>query len=147
MTKPPIDKGSTRRVGNKSPPVEHQIKKGQVLNPEGGRAHNKAIRALSKLTVETYREVIELVLTGNLTSLKAMAEHPDTPAIQVGVAHAFMKAIKNGDYNVIERIAERIVGKIPDHIKIESNNVNANINTQIDKVALKKALEDIEKDI
>lgn len=105
-----------------------KFKKGQSGNPNGGRAHSPAIRALKNLTVDTYREVIELVLTGNLAALKAMVEHPDTPAVQVGVATAFMKAIKNGDYGVIERIAERIVGKIPDVVQVTNNtNLNATV--------------------
>jgi hypothetical protein len=123
------------------------IKKGEVRNPEGSRSHNPAVKALKKLTLETYREVIELVLTGNLASLKALAENPDTPAIQVGVATAFMKAITAGDYNVIEQIASRIVGKIPDEINVNSKNVNANLNASIDKEKLKKALIDLENDV
>lgn len=126
---------------NAKPPKSAQFKPGQSGNPLGGKLHNPAIRALTKLTVETYREVIELVLTGNLTDLKNMVENPKTPAIQVGVAAAFMKAIKSGDYAVIERIAERIVGKIPDQLNVSSTNMNANVNTTIDAVKLKAALE------
>ena len=124
-----------------------QWKKGQSGNPNGARAHNHAVKALARLTVATYREVIELVLTGNLTELKAMAENPKTPAIQVGVASAFMKAIKSGDYAVIERIAERIVGKIPDEINVNSKNLNANLNAAVDKELLKKALAELENDV
>lgn len=131
----------------KPPPIETRFKKGKSGNPDGGRTHNPAVRALKKLTLETYREVIELVLTGNLSDLKRMAEHPSTPAIQVGVATAFMKAIKNGDYAVIERIAERIVGKIPDELKVSSSNVNANLNATIDKEKLKAALEQLEREV
>ena len=134
-------------AGYKKPPVHSQFKKGQSGNPEGGRAHNPAIKALKNLTVETYREVIELVLTGNLAQLKAMAEHPETSALQVGIATAFMKAIQSGDYSVIERIAERIVGKIPDELNVRSTNTNANLNTAIDKAKLKAAMAELEKDV
>jgi len=138
--------------GNKTAKINPKMKaaqfqKGRSGNPAGARAHNPAIKALRKLTLETYREVIELVLTGNLTELKAMAEDPDTPAVQVGIATAFMKAIKNGDYSVIERIAERIIGKIPDELNINSKNVNANLNAAIDKEKLKAAYAELEKDV
>lgn len=126
---------------------KYKFKKGQSGNPNGARAHNPAVKALKKLTLETYREVVELVLTGNLTDLKAMAEDPATPAVQVGIATAFMKAIKEGDYGVIERIAERIIGKIPDELKVTSNNVNANLNATIDKEKLKAAYAELEKDV
>lgn len=122
------------------------FKKGQSGNPRGGQMHNPAVKALKKLTIETYREVIELVLTGNLTDLKAMAENPATPALQVGIAAAFMKAIKSGDYTVIERIAERIVGKIPDVVNVNSTNTNTNLNS-IDKATLRQALAELEDDV
>lgn len=134
-------------MARKPPPEATRFKKGKSGNPEGARAHNPATRALSRLTIETYREVIELVLTGNLEALRKMVEHPNTPAIQVGVATAFMKAIKNGDYAVIERIAERIVGKIPDELKVSSNNLNTNLHTAIDRTKLKAALEQLEAEI
>lgn len=127
--------------------AKHTFKKGQSGNPDGARAHNPAIKALKNITLESFREVIELVLKGNLRELKAMAEDPETSALQVGVATAFMKAIKTGDYNVIEQIASRIVGKIPDEINVNAKNLNTNLNTVIDKDKLKKALADLEADV
>jgi hypothetical protein len=124
-----------------------KFKKGVSGNPEGSRAHNPAIRALKKLTIEIYREVIELAMTSNLAALKEVAEHPDTPAVQVGVAVALMKAIREGDYGVIERIAERIVGKIPDELNVNSKNFNANLNARIDQTKLKAALAKLEDDV
>lgn len=132
----------------KPPPKHSQFKKGNKANPLGGNAHNPALKALKKLTVDTYREVIELVLQGKVDDLKAMAQNPDTPAVQVGIAVSFLKAIKNGDYNVIERIAERIVGKIPDVIHMNSQ-VTASINAQIktiDPVALRAAMDKLKQD-
>lgn len=130
---------------NAKPPKHAQFKKGQSGNPAGGRLHNPVTKALKNLTIETYREVIQLVLTGNVAAIKAMVEHPSTPAIQVGIATAFMKAIKNGDYAVIERIAERIVGKIPDELKVTSNNTNL-VGT-IDPTKLKAALAKLDEEV
>ena len=129
--------------------IEKMFRPGQSGNPKGRPKLTPEQRELRKLTIETYKEVIELVLTGNLKELKEMAEDPSTPAIQVGIAMSFMKAIKAGDYTVIERIAERIVGKIPDLVHVTSQN-NTNINTKvaiIDRDLLKKALTDIESDV
>ncbi len=133
----------------KPPPKHSRFKKGKSGNPSGGRAHNPATKALRKLTIETYREVIQLVLDGKVQDLKDMAEHSDTPAIQVGIAVAFLKAIKNGDYSVIERIAERIVGRIPEVVTVNQNTnmaINASIKV-IDKVALKAAMDELEKEV
>ncbi len=129
------------------PPEATRFKKGQSGNPLGGKLHNPAVKALKKLTIDSYREVIELVLTNNVEAIKRMIQNPDTPAIQVGVATSFMKAIKDGDYGIIERIAERIVGKIPEELNVTSKNVNANLNASIDKQKLKAALAKLESDV
>lgn len=96
---------------------KHAFKKGQSGNPLGGKLHNPAIRALKNLTVEVYREVIELALVSNIAALQEVANNPNTPAVQVGVAKALIVAIRKGDWNIVNAIAERIVGKIPDKIE------------------------------
>lgn len=128
------------------PPKHSQFKKGKSGNPEGARKHNPALKALKKITIESYREIIELVLTSDVRAIKAIAEDPKSTGLQVGIAVAFMKAIKNGDYTVIERIAERIVGKIPDEIKIQPLSINQKV-TVIDRAALAKALVELEEEV
>lgn len=138
----------------KNPPIgapqlkPYHFKPGQSGNPEGGRAHNPIKRALAKLTVDTYREVIEMVLTGNIDNLRAMIRDKKTSAIQVGIATAFVKAIESGDYGVIERIAERIVGKIPDELNVNSKNLNVGVNSKpIDMNVLKEAIAKLESQV
>lgn len=137
-----MPKGQTKHL------KKHQFKPGESGNPEGARRHNPIQKALKNLTVTTYREVIEAVLTGNVDNLRVMIQDPKTSALQVGVARAFVKAIEAGDYGVIERIAERIVGKIPDELNVNSTNLNANLNTKpIDRAQLKAALAKLEADV
>lgn len=132
--------------GAPPPPVEYRWKKGQSGNPQG-RKPNLITRALKDLTVETYREVIKAVCTGNLENLQAMVDDPSISALQVGVAQAFLNALKAGDYSTIERIAERIVGKIPDELNVNSKNFNANLNAHIDSTKVKAALQKLQDDI
>lgn len=134
-------------IGHGKPPKQFQWKPGQTGNPDGGRAHNPAIRALRKLTIELYREVIEVVLTGNMWELEAIENDPETPAIQVGVAKSFRLAITRGDWLMIEQVASRIVGKIPEQLIVESKNLNANINVAIDNEKMKAALKALEEKI
>lgn len=134
---------------NPKPPPKHgQIKKGEVRNPTGvgGVHHNPLIKALRKVTLESYREIIELVMTSDIAAIKKIAENPKSTGLQVGISVAFLKAIKNGDYAVIERIAERIVGKIPDEIKIQPMSINQKV-TVIDRAALAKALLELEEEV
>lgn len=120
------------------PPKHSQFKPGKSGNPEGARKHNPIRKALKNLTVESYREVIEAVCTGNVAHLQDMVKDPKTSALQVGVAAAVIKAIQVGDYTTIERIAERIVGKIPDELNVKSSNTNLN-SAPIDLDQLKAA--------
>lgn len=140
------------KKGVKSDPVHlkpFHIQKGQVLNPEGARAHNSALKALRKTTLETYREVIELILQGDMKQLTAMSQSKTISALHVGIARAFHRAINAGDYTVIERIAERIIGKIPENININQTG-NLDINSRVthfDGAALKIAMAKLESDV
>lgn len=132
---------------NPKPPPKHgQIKKGEVRNPRGGNAHNPALKALRKLTIDSYRQIIELVVSCDLEAIKKIASDPESTGLQVGIAVAFLKAIKNGDYTVIERIAERIIGKIPEQITINPLTVNARV-THIDPAKLKAAMDELDKEV
>jgi hypothetical protein len=127
------------------PPKQHRWKKGESGNPEGGRRHNPVVRALRNLTVEVYREVIEVVCKEDWDELERMSEDRTLPAIQVGVARAFLFALRAGDYATIERIAERIVGKIPDELNVNAKNLNigATLDPEKLRLALKKLKDEV----
>jgi hypothetical protein len=61
--------------------------------------------------------------------LEALLKHPKTSALQVAIIRCFIKAANSGDYSVVERICERVVGKIPEviHVRSENKNVNATV--------------------
>jgi len=125
----------------------YMFKPGQSGNPEGGRRHNPAIKALKKITLEVYREIIELVLTENISELERIENDPQTPAIQVGAARAFRLGIQRGDWNLIEQFAARLVGKIPDELNVRSQNLNANLNGALDPLKVKAALKELEEEV
>ena len=139
MSKRPLPKAAAK----------YKFKPGVSGNPNGRPPLTKEQKALRSLTLQSYREVIEMALTGNLEELKEFAQDPDTPVIQVGVATAILKAIKNGDASVLEQFAARIIGKIPDVININSNtnmNVNAAVAVLTDdelKARLRKLRSDV----
>lgn len=143
-----LDKPDKRKK-NPGGPVHTQFKKGQSGNPLGGKLHNPIKRALKNLTVDTYREVIELVCQNDIDALEEMSESRTITALQVGVARAFLKAMRDGDYGTIERIAERIVGKIPDKLEVTGDNVNRNlnVNAEVSDEILKHALAKLRDDV
>lgn len=122
----------------KPPPKHSQFKPGKSGNPSGRPALNPIFKALKNLTVQSYREVIEKVCTGNIDALRIMAEDSKTSALQLGVVKSMIKAIMSGDYATIDRIAERVVGKIPDELNVNSTNTNLN-SEPIDPIKLKEA--------
>lgn len=93
-----------------------QFKKGQSGNPQGARLHNPHLKALKRITNEAYKSIIEVVMTGTIEDLKAIADNPKSSAVEVGIARAFFNAVKNGDYSVIDKISERIIGKVKDTV-------------------------------
>lgn len=64
-------------------------------------------------------EIIELAIMGNLKGLQQLIDNPETPAIQVGLAQSMVRAINHGDWDVLESIMGRIIGKVPDKIQVE----------------------------
>lgn len=131
---------------NPKPPPKHgQIKKGEVRNPIGGRAHNPLQQLLSlrtkKITIDRFREIIELVVSGNIKELTELIKHPQTPVLQIGLATAFLKAMKAGDYSTIERMIERLVGKIPEQINLVSQNMNANVTVPTESPLTKEEID------
>lgn len=133
------------------PPKEYQFKPGQSGNPNGrpqlSESEKAAKREVRDLTLDSYREVIKIVFSGNVADLKAIVSDPESQVVRVAIATSVLTAIKKGDYSVIERIAERVVGKIPDVLNVNSKNFNADISAAIDPLKLKAALDKLESEV
>jgi len=126
----------------------HQFKEGAPSgNPKGRPPLSPEQKALRKLTLHSLQKVIETALTGNVQALKDLATNPDTSALEVGVATAILRAIKDGDPSVLERFAARIVGEIPKNL-----NINGLVDVQhqvkvIPPEIARQALLEIEEDV
>jgi hypothetical protein len=105
------------------------FKKGEVHNPRGGGAHDPLTKAIRKVTKASFKKMLHLAMTSNPIKLEELSKSNKITALDRAIATSFYNAMKNGDYGVIERIAERIVGKIPDEINI---NHTIQIKAQID---------------
>lgn len=113
-----------KKVGHRHPNSLAQlkpIKKGEVLNPNGARAHDPLKKELKKFTQKYMRDTIEIALTGNILGLQEIVKNPDSPAFQVGLAKSLYNAINQGDWGTLESIVQRVVGKIPDRIHLGSD--------------------------
>lgn len=103
------------------------ISKGEIRNPQGGRAHDPIKKELKKFTSQYLTEIIEMAVMGNLAGLKTIVENPNSPAIQVGVAKALFNAISSGDWGTLESIVSRVVGKTPDNLNVNALMKNITI--------------------
>jgi hypothetical protein len=130
-------------MSNPNPSPKTRFKKGQVANPKGQKGGMRS--RLKKLTVETYREVIQMVVNGDVEALQMIIKDPTQPAIKVAVATSFATAIKKGDFQTIELILSRLIGKVPDVILTKNENVNVNLEPNKEKV--KALLAKIESEI
>jgi len=89
-----------------------KFEKGNNANPLGGKAHDPVARALRVATKETYNEVIEAAVNGTEGDLKKLADGKDVPAVKRIIAGAVYDAIRTKDLYTLERVMERLIGKV-----------------------------------
>lgn len=100
------------------------IKKGQVLNPEGGRAHNPMLKAIKRLTAAEVAEIGTLILSKNVTGLKTILNSakndPEAKAsvLKTWIASVALRGIAKGDAHALDLLLNRLIGKTADRIKI-----------------------------
>lgn len=101
---------------------KYHIKKGQVLNPEGARAHNPAMKELKALTVADMQLMGSMVVKGDLASLARIAADDTTPALQAWIAKIALTGIRDGDIYKLDALLNRLIGKVPDAIAMQITN-------------------------
>ncbi len=109
------------------PPDQHKFKKGKSGNPKG-RPKAFVDAKLKQLTMERYKDIIQTVVSKDLSELKAMISDPTKTALEIGVCTSIMRAIKQGDWITIEKIVEKVVGKLHDKVEFTGNVGVANIS-------------------
>lgn len=97
--------------------------KGQILNPEGARAHSPITKELRKFTNELFIDLLQLAIMGDRDGLKKLIADETTPAIQVGIAQSLLNAIEKGDWDIISKITERITGVAPKVVHLKTEQV------------------------
>ncbi len=126
----------------------HHFKPGKSGNP-GGRPANPIPNALKKLTLQQYRRIIKAIVKGNIDEVRRVVKDPKSCSLEVAIAACYLKAIERGDYDTVEKMLQRIVGKIPDVVEVNSRNLtmNANLNAAIPTEKLKAAILKLEEEV
>lgn len=104
---------SKKSLANLKPPV-----KGEIRNPEGGRAHNKELKAVKKLTNIEVHEVMDLVLKNGLQAVNDIANDPNSSTLKIWIASIVDKGIKKGDPAALNILLDRTIGKVKETLTV-----------------------------
>lgn len=136
---------SARSIANLKP-----TKKGEPSrNPLGAKLHNPLTRALKRVTQDSYCEALSIAFERQEDELEKFVNNPETPMLQKFVAKAMLSAFKRGDFAFVERIADRLIGKVSENMVINqtgAGNVVAQIAVMSDaeiKSRVAKLKEDV----
>jgi len=91
-------------------------KKGQSGNPEGGRKHDPAMRAIKNLTKSELVTVGNLIIKNNYKALLALAKADDATVLQRMLATVAVRIVQNGDMHALDILLNRLVGKVKDEV-------------------------------
>jgi len=117
MARDPKKKGYI--VGKGKPPRNWCIKKGQVLNPKGNNTSPEK-RALKELTIASLSEAIKQVMTGTIQEAQRLLKDPNVTLGHKVILRAAVDAATHGNYEKFNSILERVIGKVPTKVEIES---------------------------
>ncbi|MHA2068220.1 MAG: hypothetical protein ACXABY_27985, partial [Candidatus Thorarchaeota archaeon] len=91
------------------------IKKGQVLNPNG-TSYPKEIKRMDRWTQLTFRLRVQEFLNMTMDDLKARIKDKDTQCGDLLIGMVLMEAIKRGDVVRLNAIMDRCIGKVTERM-------------------------------
>jgi hypothetical protein len=100
----------------------HKLAKGRPkLTPE--------MRAIRNLTNEQFISISKMLMESSIADLKRVAaDHVGESALVAYIAQVIVKAHSRGDWNTLDSILGRLIGKTPDNLNV---NTNHNIHSYI----------------
>lgn len=105
----------------------YRWKKGFAPNPTGIN-QDPEIKKLKRLTTKELVELGSFLLDNNIYKLQEMAEeaikNPDSEhsSLKIWIARIILKSSQKGDARALDTLLNRIVGKVPDRVKVEDDN-------------------------
>lgn len=102
------------------------MQKGQK-NPNGGRPPDWITKGLKVLTRKQLKEIIEVVITGNLEDLQKIGKNKKSTALQIWIASVAVKAIQKGDVMSLDKLLDRCIGKVKEEIDITGSPLSESV--------------------
>ena len=94
------------------------IKKGQVLNPNGARSHDPLVKEIRKMTKETVAEMLQVILHSSPDEIDGYK--PKT-LLEDWVLKGIIVAKRKGDLTPLNALLDRIIGKVKDNVSLEGD--------------------------
>jgi hypothetical protein len=107
-----------------------KIKKGEVRNPGGRPKGDPILDKLKKLTVEELEELVNVLIKGNIGELRRISKDENTSVIKAMVTAVAIKIISRGDMASLDKLLDRLVGKIKERVE-HSGTINGGSAPQV----------------
>lgn len=85
----------------------------QPGNPGGPGRPPEADPRLKAFTKKEIQESVCKLLRLTVRELSALAQENDTKSLDVIIAHTIKECIKKGDFWALDKMLERVIGKVP----------------------------------
>lgn len=102
--------------------IKHQIKKGQVLNPNGRPKKFVCDLKRDGYTQGQINDTIKAMVKMNIDELKEVYNNPLATILEKTIANSLRKSLEKGDLNSIETLLNRTYG-MPKQQIISDNDV------------------------
>lgn len=97
-----------------------KFQKGQSGNPKGSSQNRRLKRRIKKLTTVQLDEILNTILLADPKDLSAVANQ-DSTVLKMWVASVAEKGIKKGDASTMLALMDRLIGKVTEKVKVDSN--------------------------
>lgn len=100
--------------------VEHQIKKGQVLNPNGRPRKYVSLLKEQGYKLSEINDTIQNIMAMDLEELKAVWDNPKATIMEKTVAAAMRKSLEKGSLYSLDTLLTRVYGKPKEMSTVEN---------------------------
>ena len=107
-----------------NPNIKPRWKKGESGNPKGRPVSTPEQLRLTRLTKTELTEIGSYIVKGDKTELKKIVDDPTTSILKSWIASIAIKGIASGDMDALNKLLERIVGKVKEEVEVSGNAVS-----------------------